>query len=112
MGRAPEMVAGPGRFTTRLIQATGGRVIGKEGAEGLYAVAVRGPVALGLALKVADGGERCRDGAVLDLLRLTGCLSAAELGGLEDLHRPERRNHRGIVVGRIEPDLLDLELED
>jgi L-asparaginase II len=112
MGRAPEMVAGPGRFTTRLIQATGGRVIGKEGAEGLYAVAVRGPVALGLALKVADGGERCRDGAVLDLLRLTGCLSAAELGGLADLHRPERRNHRGIVVGRIEPDLLDLELED
>jgi len=111
MARAPEMVAGPGRFTTRLIQATGGRVIGKEGAEGFYAVAVRGPAALGLALKVADGGERCRDGVVLDLLRLTGCLSAAELAALEDLHRPERRNHRGLAVGRIEPDLLDLELE-
>lgn len=109
MAAAPEMVAGPGRFTTRLIAATGGRVVGKEGAEGFYAVAVRGPVALGVALKVADGGERCRDGVVLDLLRLAGCLSADELARLEDLRAPERRNHRGTLVGRIEP---DVELEE
>ncbi len=72
MGKAPEMVAGPGRLTTRLIAATGGRVVGKEGAEGFYGIAVRGPVALGVALKIADGGERCRDGVVLDLLRQLG----------------------------------------
>jgi L-asparaginase II len=109
MAPAPEMVAGPGRFTTRLIQATGGRVIGKEGAEGFYAVAVRGPVALGVTLKVADGGERCRDGVVLALLRLAGCLSAEELSRLEELHAAERRNHRGTLVGRIVP---DIELEE
>ncbi len=111
MAGAPAMVAGPGRFTTRLLEVTGGRVIGKEGAEGLYAVAVRGPAALGVVVKVADGSERCRDGVVLDLLRLTGGLSGAELAELAGFHRPERRNHRGLVVGRIEPDLLDLELE-
>ncbi|HEV2846436.1 MAG TPA: asparaginase, partial [Thermoanaerobaculia bacterium] len=55
----PSMVAGPGRFTTRLMEVAGGRVLGKEGAEGFYGLAVRGPVALGIALKIADGGERC-----------------------------------------------------
>jgi L-asparaginase II len=109
MGRAPEMVAGPGRFTTRLIAATGGRVVGKEGAEGFYAMAVRGPVALGIALKIADGGERCRDGAVLDLLRQLGSLAGAELAELSDLYSPALLNHRGIRVGEIVP---EVELEE
>jgi L-asparaginase II len=109
MASAPEMVAGPGRFTTRLIEVTGGRVIGKEGAEGFYAVAVRGPTALGIAFKVADGSERCRDGVVLDLLRLTGSLSGEELDRLSGYHHPERRNHNGLSVGRIEPDVELLE---
>jgi len=109
MGKAPEMVAGPGRFTTRLMRATGGRVVGKEGAEGFYAIAVRGPVALGIALKIADGGERCRDGVVLDLLRQLGSLAGAELGELEDLYRPALFNHRGVRVGEIVP---EVELEE
>ncbi len=57
MAAAPEMVAGAGAFTTRLIEATGGRILGKEGAQGVYAVAVRGPVALGMVLKIGDGSE-------------------------------------------------------
>lgn len=105
MAAAPEMVAGPGRFTTRLAAETGGRLVGKEGAEGVYAVAVRGPAAFGLALKIADGGDRCRDGVVLEALRFLGALSGEELGRLEEFHRPERRNHRGLVVGHLEPDL-------
>jgi L-asparaginase II len=109
MGKAPEMVAGPGRFTTRLIAAAGGRVVGKEGAEGFYAIAVRGPVALGVALKIADGGERCRDGVVLDLLRQLGSLAGAESAELEDLYRPVLFNHRGLRVGEIVP---EVELEE
>jgi L-asparaginase II len=99
------MVAGPGRFTTRLMEATGGRILGKEGAEAVYGVAVLGPVALGLALKVADGGERCRDGVVLELLRQAGVLSAAELAELAAFHRPERRNWRGAPVGEVVPEV-------
>jgi L-asparaginase II len=109
MAAAPEMVAGRGRFTTRLIATAGGRVVGKEGAEGFYAVAVRGPVALGIALKVADGGERCRDGAVLDLLRQVGSLSGEELAALDDLYRPVVRNCREIAVGEVRP---EVELEE
>ncbi len=109
MTTAPEMVAGPGRFTTRLMAATGGRVLGKEGAEGFYGLAIRGPVALGVALKIADGGERCRDGVVLTLLRQLGSLSAEELRELASFHRPELRNHRGILVGEVVP---EVELEE
>jgi len=105
MAEAPEMVAGPGRFTTRLIAATGGRVVGKEGAEGFYALAVRGPVAFGIALKIADGGERCRDGVVLDVLRQLGSLSGAELAELADFYEPPLYNHRGLRTGSVVPEV-------
>jgi L-asparaginase II len=105
MAEAPEMVAGPGRFTTRLIAATGGRVVGKEGAEGFYGIAVRGPVALGIALKIADGGERCRDGVVLDVLLQLGSLSGAELSGLSESYRPALYNHCGLRTGEIVPEV-------
>ena len=108
MTAAPEMVAGPGRFTTRLMAATGGRVLAKEGAEGFYGLAVRGPVALGIAVKIADGGERSRDGVVLDVLRQLGSLSGGEFEELRDLHTPVLYNHRGIRVGEVRPE-VDLE---
>lgn len=105
MAAAPGMVAGPGRFTTALMQETGGRVIGKEGAEGVYGLAIRGPVALGVLLKIADGGERARDAVVLELLAQLGAVSGEELGRLARFRRVPQRNHRGIPVGEIEPDL-------
>lgn len=104
MAAHPESVAGPGRFTTELIRVTGGRVIGKEGAEGFYGVAVRGPVALGIAIKIADGSEECRDAVVIELLRQAGCLSMAEFEQLSPFYRRELRNHSGEVVGELAPD--------
>jgi L-asparaginase II len=105
MTTEPEMVAGPGRFTTRLMRATGGRVLGKEGAEGFYAVAVLGPASLGVALKIADGGERCRNGVVMDVLRQLGALSGVEFQELSEFHRPQILNHAGRVVGEVVPDV-------
>ncbi len=105
MGSAPEMVAGPGRFTTRLIEATAGRVIGKEGAEGFYAMAVREPFPIGLAFKIADGGERGRDGVALDLLRQMGAISGEELAALDDLSQPPIRTVRGRTVGEVRPEV-------
>lgn len=111
MTGVPVMVAGRGRFTTRLMEATGGRVLAKEGAEGFYGLAVRGPVALGIAVKIADGGERCRDGVVLDVLRQLGSLSAAEFEELADLYSPPVYNARGLRVGEVVPE-VDLEEAD
>ena len=108
MTGVPVMVAGRGRFTTRLMEVTGGRVLGKEGAEGFYGLAVRGPVALGIAVKIADGGERCRDGVVIDVLRELGSLSQAEFEELADWYSPPVLNARGVRVGEVVPD-VDLE---
>lgn len=105
MAAHPEMVAGPGRFTTALIRATGGRVIGKEGAEGFYGVMVRGPVALGAVIKIVDGSEECRDGVVIEVLRQAGCLSRAEFDQLSPFYRKELRNHSDEVIGDLAPDL-------
>ena len=105
MTGAPRMVAGAGRFTTRLMEVTGGRILAKEGADGFYAAAVRGPVALGLALKIADGSEACRDGVVLEVLRQLGSLSKEELGELDDFYHRPIRNWNGDQVGELAPDL-------
>lgn len=105
MAACPAMVAGPGRFTTRLIEASGGRLIGKEGAGGFYTVAVRGPVAMGVALKIADGTETCRDGVVMEVLRQLGVLSGAEFEELHDFLSPPVGNWVGVEVGRTVPDL-------
>jgi L-asparaginase II len=114
MTTEPAMVAGPGRFTTRLMEVTGGRVLAKEGAEGYYGLAVRGPVALGIAVKIADGGERCRDGVVLDVLRQLGSLSGAEFEELKAFHTTPLYNHRGLRVGEVRPevDLEEVDLEE
>ena len=81
MAAHPEMVAGPGRFTTALIAATAGRVVGKEGAKGStpWRYADRDP--LGVALKFADGAERCRDIVVLELLQRLGAPWTRPSGG-------------------------------
>lgn len=105
----PEMVAGTGRFTTELIRRTGGRVIGKEGADGFYGAAVRGPVALGVAIKIADGNEACRDAVVVEALRQAGCLSEAEFDALGPFQRKELLNHSGERIGEL---AADLELVD
>ncbi|MEM7051530.1 MAG: asparaginase [Acidobacteriota bacterium] len=103
MGREPMMVAGPGRFTTRLMEVTAGRIVGKEGAEGFYAMAVQGPRRLGMAFKIADGGDRARDVMALELLQRFDCLTAEELTALDDFRRPVLRNHRLLPVGTIAP---------
>lgn len=105
MTTAPEMVAGPGRFTTRLMEVCGGWVLGKEGADGLYAVACRGPRPLGLALKIADGTEVCRDGVVIDILAQLGVLDEAQIQELSSFRRVERHNRRGRRVGEVVPEV-------
>jgi L-asparaginase II len=110
MASSPEMVAGCGRFTTRLIEVTEGRVIGKEGADGFYAAAVRAPSPMGLALKIADGSELCRDGVVLEILRQLGAISEPELENLRRFHRSPLINRAGDAVGEVVPEVKLIEI--
>ena len=109
MWAAPDMVAGTGFFTTELLRAGSGRFIGKEGAEGVYAVGVRGRgadgLACGVALKIEDGSARARPGVTLGILREMGWMSAAASRELAAFAAPAIRNAAGAVVGSVEAEL-------
>lgn len=103
----PGMVAGEGRLDTHLMEAAGGRIWAKTGAEGFYAVGIApaaGTPARGIAVKVLDGdkGHRARAFVVFDLLERWGILEGATLARLREEHAdPVLRNHRGIEVGTL-----------
>lgn len=102
MRKAPYYVAGTGRYDTRLAEITGGRVIGKMGAEGVYALTVP-QEGLGLALKIEDGAERALYPAATEALLQLGLLSPSEAKQLEAFHQPAVTNRRGETVGIIRP---------
>lgn len=108
----PEMVAGPERFDTRLMQATGGRILSKGGAEGYQGIGLMpdavspGSPALGISIKVSDGDlkGRVRPPVVVEILRQLGALSDAELETLSD-YGPVTPvyNWRRLEVGQARP---------
>jgi len=100
----PRLLAGSGRFDTRLIEATGGRIVGKMGAEGVFALCVP-EQGFGLALKIADGQQRALYPAVTEALRQLGWLQERELAELAEFHEPVQRNWQGAEVGRIRPEV-------
>lgn len=95
----PFLLAGTGRLDTDLIAATGGAVVAKVGAEGVYAATIPGR-RLGLALKVEDGATRALNPALLGLVE---AVAPGLVPGLDDYRAPAIRNTRGVAVGRIEP---------
>lgn len=104
---APEMVAGPGRLCTDLMSRTGGRLLAKIGADGVYGLGTstgpRGPA--GLGLKIEDGGGRGVGPAVCALARRLGWLSDEEHEALRPhWHSPilnHQHEHVGDVVVRV-----------
>ncbi len=105
MTKSPFMVAGTGRFTTDFISAGRGRWIGKEGAEGVYAVGLApssGRRAMGIAFKIEDGSARPRDAVTLDILSRLGRLPLEARRALDAYAQPRVLNARGLEVGRIE----------
>ena len=106
MWESPAMVAGLGRFTTDLLEAGRGRWIGKEGAEGVYAIGLAPADSsgkpLGIAFKMEDGSSRARDAVALDILDRLQRLPAAQERLLSAHRAPVLRNVAGREVGRIE----------
>lgn len=108
----PEMVAGPGKFDTRLMQATGGKIVSKGGAEGFQTVGIM-PGALGadspgigIALKISDGDlrGRARPAVILEILSSLGALTPDEMESLADLGPSYPiYNWRKLLVGETRP---------
>jgi L-asparaginase II len=97
----PVATAGHGRFSTALMEASGGRLVSKVGAEGLECIAVpeRG---WGVVVKVADGAGRACGPAVVALLARLGVLDEDEVARLARFARPVTTNHAGLEVGTLE----------
>jgi L-asparaginase II len=116
MTRHPYYVAGGWSITTPLIESFEGDLVGKEGAEGFYGMAVFPPLGragsrpelfeegpLGIAIKIADGTmARARDPVIIETLRQLG-IDSSDKERLQGFARPTVKNVAGLVVGAIEP---------
>jgi L-asparaginase II len=107
----PDMVAGPNRFDTALMQVAEGVLLTKGGAEGYQGIAIApgligpGTPALGVALKIADGdgGSRGRSIVALQVLKDLNVLSTENLDQLAEYESRNYTNYRNIQVGEFRP---------
>jgi len=97
----PDLVAGPGRFDTLVMQRLPGKVLVKTGAEGVYCGALR-ETGLGFALKIDDGAKRASEAVAAHII--------ARFHPEAQQAAPDAvlRNWRGLDVGRVRAS-LDLE---
>lgn len=102
MAAEPFMVAGTGRLNTELMTVTGGRVLAKDGAEGVLCMALR-EKGLGVAFKVEDGSFRSHQQIALAILRQLDALRPDEDAQLAALWRTDLRSNRDHHVGDIVP---------
>ncbi len=105
MAAEPFMVAGTGRLNTQLMSVTGGRILAKDGAEGVLGIALR-ERGLGIAFKVEDGSYRSHQQITLAILRQLDALRPDEDAQLSELWRTDLRSNRdhhvGDIVSRVE----------
>ncbi len=95
----PFMMAGTGRFCTRINGALAGVAQIKTGAEGVYCGMLPG-LKLGIALKMWDGAARAAEIAMATILGHLGVLPAAQK---EELSQPPVKNVVGLLVGEMRP---------
>lgn len=111
----PEYVGGNWTLTTPLMQAFGGELLAKEGAEGFYSMALSStlsaevaetlrlpePTALGVAIKIEDGSmSRGRNPVILALLEAIG-IDLEARPGLQRWRDGRLYNHAGTLVGTV-----------
>ena len=119
----PQYVAGGWSMTTPLMQSFDGELLAKEGAEGLYAVAmtpsltreltdritVADDASVAIVWKMHDGNmDRARNPVILKTLELLG-IDIESRTALRPFRQHTLRNVAGTVVGEVRPE-FDLEI--
>jgi L-asparaginase II len=99
MNAEPFMVAGTGRFCTRINGALPGVAQVKTGAEGVFC-GMLPTLGLGIAIKMWDGAGRASEIAMATLLGHLGVLPAERR---EELLHPPVKNVVGLLVGEMRP---------
>jgi len=101
VARAPQMVAGTGRFDSRVMERFGERIFCKVGAEGMYCAALpeRG---LGIAIKMDDGNNaRASEVVMAALIAQLLPLSDEDALFMRTFSDVALTNWNGIEVGRL-----------
>lgn len=100
MAGNPFYVAGSGMLDTLLMEATGGRLVAKQGAEGVYCIGIIGE-GVGIALKIEDGSSRAIDVVITELLNRLGLISKKEYDSIREKCKTQLSNHRKDIIGEI-----------
>jgi len=98
---APYLVAGSGRFDTRVMERLGARVFCKVGAEAVFCAALpeRG---LGVAIKIDDGNTaRAAEVVMAAAIEALVSLDDADSVFMRSLSEPTLQNWNGIQVGAL-----------
>ena len=101
VAKAPFMVAGSGRFDTRVMERLGERVFCKVGAEGVYCAALP-EHGLGVAIKI-DDGNNARASKVVMAAVIEACvaLDDGQADFMRTLGEVRLANWNGVEVGRL-----------
>jgi L-asparaginase II len=99
MSAEPFMMAGTGRFCTRINGALPGVAQVKTGAEGVFC-GMLPTLGYGVAIKMWDGAGRAAEVAMATLLEHLGILPANQK---EELLHPPVKNVVGLLVGEMRP---------
>jgi L-asparaginase II len=96
----PRLVAGTGHFDTRVMEAFGGRVMQKGGAEGVQCGALRDR-GWGYAIKCDDGNMAASLAMVAELLLALADPDTTQSQVLAEFAVQDIRNVRGLLVGEM-----------
>ena len=95
------MVAGTGRFDTRVMEHLGERVFCKVGAEGVFCAALP-ELGLGVAIKIDDGNNaRACEVVMAAVIEAFVALDDAQATFMRTLSEATLSNWNGIAVGQL-----------
>jgi L-asparaginase II len=102
VAKAPFMVAGTGRFDSRVMAHFGERVFCKVGAEGVYCATLP-ELGLGLAIKMDDGNNaRAAEVVMAAMIEKLLPLNDADASFMAGFSKVQLRNWNGIEVGHLQ----------
>lgn len=100
MKKYPEMVSGEGRLDLSLATASKNNILAKAGGEALSCSGILSK-GWGMAVKIADGGQRAIGPAVIEALEQMRLLNERQIANMKKFSHPIIKNFRGDKVGFI-----------
>jgi L-asparaginase II len=98
----PELVAGKGRHATTIMKLLPGRLLAKDGAEGMHAVSIMSR-SIGIVVKISDGSNRPILPVLAETLIQLGGIDVQHSGCIDEMRQRILRTRDGREVGVIAP---------